>query len=635
MFYDILTHRLSESEDFLQMKPFLKWAGGKTQLIPTIMEKLPNNIYELTTYVEPFVGAGAVFIKFLEENYFERYIINDINSRLIITYEVIRDNIDLLIESLIDIRDRYLSLSIENDDRKNMYYEIRDKFNSTDIGRIELATYFIFLNKTCFNGLFRENLKGGFNVPIGSYKNNPDMFNEAELRSLSNALNLTNINGERKVVILNQPYELLEQYIDANTFVYFDPPYRPITKGGFSEYNKSKFSDTEQIQLANFFANISERGAMLMLSNSNPKNLYEKDTFFEDLYGEFNINRVYANRSINSNGSARGDISELLIMNYGERREVEMENISDVYLKQLGFTNNDDIFNALVSNVKDTIKGWDYFVNWEKAIGNMRSIEQSLNTLNYLIGKPNIKEAARELIVENPQVINVFPILVATRDKEFKILEPTKEDLMNFKEFDFSKKRTRKDDLTIEEIENAIEFLEKTKLLDLFQDKTIKSLVDYVLGVEVGLDSNARKNRTGTAMEDIVEVLVKKLCEEHKWEYKIQATVKEIEDTWGIIVPTDKSQRRYDFAINNNGKLLLAEVNYYNGGGSKLKTVANEFTKLDQYMKENEFQFCWITDGSGWNTAKKPLRDAFDNMRHIFNLDMIEHGALEYLVKNL
>ena len=308
---------------------------------------------------------------------------------------------------------------------------------------------------------------------------------------------------------------------------------------------------------------------------------------------------------------------------------------SNVYSEQLGFKSNDEVFDSLINNLKSTIKGWNYFVNWNKAINNMQQLEQELNTLNYLIGKKNIKEEAKILIKENPQVINTFPALIASRDKDFKILESTKEELMNFKSFDFTKKWSRKDDVSDEELEAYIEFLEKTNLLNLFTDKTIKNLVDYVLGVEVGLDSNARKNRTGTAMEDIVEVLVNKLCQENNWEYKTQATVKEIYTTWGINVPTDKSQRRYDFAINNNGKLLLIEVNYYNGGGSKLKTVSNEFTKLDSYIEKNDFEFCWITDGLGWHTAKKPLRDAFDNMRYIFNLDMVEQGALEYLIKNL
>ncbi len=622
------------------MKPFLKWAGGKTQLLDTITSELPENMEGINTYIEPFVGAGAVFLDFLSSDRFEKYIINDINSKLINVYKVIRDDIDLLIESLNDIKEKYLSFEELSEDREKMYYEIRDKFNSNDIGRIELASYFIFINKTCFNGLYRENSKGNYNVPIGKYKN-PTIFDEEQLREISRLLNKRNNNGELIVTILNLKYTELEEYINKSTFVYFDPPYRPVTVGGFSTYNKGGFNDESQQELADFYTSVSRTGAKLMLSNSDPRILDKNDDFFEKMYGNFYIQRVYANRFINSKGADRGGISELLITNYKKDNRMyigddeKMENISKVYTEKLNFKNADEVFEHLVGDVKDTIKGWDYFVNWEKAVGNMKAVEKSLNVLNYLIGKENIKQEARELIAENPQVINVFPILVASRDKDFKILEPTEEDLMNFKEFDFSKKRTRKDDLSEKELSDAIEFLKKTNLLKLFEDKTIKSLVDYVLGVEVGLDSNARKNRTGTAMEDIVEVAVKKLCNKHGWEYKTQATVKEINERWGIVVPTDKSARRYDFAINNNGKLLLAEVNYYNGGGSKLKTVANEFTKLDKYMSANGFQFCWITDGLGWNTAKKPLRDAFDNMRQILNLDMIEKGALEYLVENL
>lgn len=622
------------------MKPFLKWAGGKTQLLDTITSELPENMEGINTYIEPFVGAGAVFLDFLSSDRFEKYIINDINSKLINVYKVIRDDIDLLIESLNDIKEKYLSFEELSEDREKMYYEIRDKFNSNDIGRIELASYFIFINKTCFNGLYRENSKGNYNVPIGKYKN-PTIFDEEQLREISRLLNKRNNNGELIVTILNLKYTELEEYINKSTFVYFDPPYRPVTVGGFSTYNKGGFNDESQQELADFYTSVSRTGAKLMLSNSDPRILDKNDDFFEKMYGNFYIQRVYANRFINSKGADRGGISELLITNYKKDNRMyigddeKMENISKVYTEKLNFKNADEVFEHLVGDVKDTIKGWDYFVNWEKAVGNMKAVEKSLNVLNYLIGKENIEQEARELIAETPQVINVFPILVASRDKDFKILEPTEEDLMNFKEFDFSKKRTRKDDLSEKELSDAIEFLKKTNLLKLFEDKTIKSLVDYVLGVEVGLDSNARKNRTGTAMEDIVEVAVKKLCNKHGWEYKTQATVKEINERWGIVVPTDKSARRYDFAINNNGKLLLAEVNYYNGGGSKLKTVANEFTKLDKYMSANGFQFCWITDGLGWNTAKKPLRDAFDNMRQILNLDMIEKGALEYLVENL
>ena len=298
------------------MKPFLKWAGGKTQLLPAIRSYLPTNIDALTTYVEPFVGAGAVFINFLESDSFDRYIINDINSRLINLYLVIRDDVELLIDSLSTLRDTYLSLDTETDERKEMYYEIRTKFNGSDIDRIELASYFIFLNKTCFNGLFRENAKGGFNVPIGSYKNNPDMFDETILRKLSYKLNEKNKYGENKVLIFNKSYLELEEYIDENTFLYFDPPYRPVTKGGFNTYDKGGFNDDSQRELALFFEKMSNKGAKVMLSNSDPKNLDENDEFFDDLYSNFTVQRVSAVRAINSNGKGRSAITEILVYNY-------------------------------------------------------------------------------------------------------------------------------------------------------------------------------------------------------------------------------------------------------------------------------------------------------------------------------
>ena len=221
-----------------------------------------------------------------------------------------------------------------------MYYEIRDKFNSNDIRRIELVAYFIFLNKTCFNGLYRENSSGHFNVPIGKYKN-PTIFDEGQLREISRLLNKRNNNGELIVTILNLKYTELEEYFNENTFVYFDPPYRPVTVGGFNMYNKGGFNDESQQELANFYASVSKKGAKLMLSNSDPRILDKNDNFFEKMYGNFYIQRVYANRFINSKGADRGRISELLITNYKKDNRMyigddeKMENISKVYTEKL------------------------------------------------------------------------------------------------------------------------------------------------------------------------------------------------------------------------------------------------------------------------------------------------------------
>ena len=291
----------------------------------------------------------------------------------------------------------------------------------------------------------------------------------------------------------------------------------------------------------------------------------------------------------------------------------------------------DEIFDDLMKNLKETIAGWDYYVNWKKVFENTKKIEIQLNILNYLVGKEDILNEAKALLKEYPEVLHVIPIVIASRDNEFKILDPTEDDMFNYRLFNFKKSKSLSD----EECELATEFLDKIGFLKLLRDKNIKNLVDYTLGVEVGLDTNGRKNRTGTSMESFTEIYVKEMCERNNWTYLTQATVKKIYEEWNIEVPTDKSKRKYDFAINNSGKILLVEVNFYNGGGSKLKSVANEFTKLDKYIKDNGFTFCWITDGLGWNESKIPLRDAFDMMDYILNLDMLDKGYLEYIVNNL
>lgn len=297
-----------------KIKPFLKWAGGKTQLLPVISEKLPDNIDMLTRYVEPFIGAGAVFFNFAKSNHFDEYIINDINDKLINLYIVIRDNVEELIFELDSIRAEYIELE-EMENKSEYFYARRDEFNRTNELTVRMAALFIFLNKTCFNGLYRVNSNGEFNVPFNKSKN-PSIFEEEQLREISKLLNLKTEDGQPKVKILNKSFEELDEYIDRNTFVYLDPPYRPVTKGGFNTYNKSSFNDEEQERLADFYKEMSNKGATLMLSNSDPKNLDEKDEFFDELYAGFNIMRVNANRMINSDAKARGSITEILVCNY-------------------------------------------------------------------------------------------------------------------------------------------------------------------------------------------------------------------------------------------------------------------------------------------------------------------------------
>lgn len=303
-------------DEQFKVKPFIKWAGGKGQLIPIISNNLPVELKEnkIKKYIEPFVGGGAVLFYLLQNYSFEQIIINDINEDLINLYRVIKSRVSELIFELKKISDEYLVL--DNENRKNYYYAIRDKYNQELLDKLKKSAYFIFLNKTCFNGLYRVNKKGEFNVPYGKYAN-PLILDENNLLNVSK--NLQNVQ------ILNGDFEIIESYVDEDTFVYFDPPYRPLnTTSSFTSYQTNDFNDEEQRRLATFYHKLNNKGAKLMLSNSDPKNVDENDDFFELLYKsndikgseKISINRIEASRSINSKGNGRGKIYELLILNY-------------------------------------------------------------------------------------------------------------------------------------------------------------------------------------------------------------------------------------------------------------------------------------------------------------------------------
>lgn len=289
------------------IKPFVKWAGGKSQLLPEIRKKYPQTIKK---YCEPFVGGGAVLLDILANFHPEEVLINDINAELVNVYKQVRDNSDYLISQLRELQEIFWNADIEN--RKSIYLEKRACFNDIIInsdGQLELekAVLFIFLNKTCFNGLYRVNSKGIYNVPMGSYKK-PVICDEDSLRLISGLL--------KNVEIRCGDYSQCDDFIDNSTFVYIDPPYRPLSEtSSFNSYTKYKFEDKQQIELGKFIEEISSVGAKVVASNSDPKNIDENDDFFDIIYKKFMIDRVKATRMINSKGSNRGFINELLIYN--------------------------------------------------------------------------------------------------------------------------------------------------------------------------------------------------------------------------------------------------------------------------------------------------------------------------------
>lgn len=300
---------IENTKQKIDAKPFVKWAGGKKQLLNEIKNYYPFT-KNVDKYCEPFVGAGAVLFDILNNYDLKKIYISDINTELINTYKIIQTNVESLILELGELQDTYVRSSMEV--RKKIFYDKRTLFNKlkqSSGDEVTRASLFIFLNKTGFNGLYRENSSGEFNVPIGSYKN-PKILDERNLKIVNMKL--------KNVIIKNESYEECISFVDPKTFVYFDPPYRPLSSSSkFTSYNKSNFNDMDQINLANFYKKLDAKGAYLLLSNSDPKNSNENDDFFDELYRDFDIKRVKASRYINSNKNLRGQINELLISNKG------------------------------------------------------------------------------------------------------------------------------------------------------------------------------------------------------------------------------------------------------------------------------------------------------------------------------
>lgn len=306
-------------------------------------------------------------------------------------------------------------------------------------------------------------------------------------------------------------------------------------------------------------------------------------------------------------------------------------------MKYLNFYNNglkcknqDEVFDYFIKNLKPSILLWSYFVNWEKVFGNTKKIEITLNSLNYLIGKENFDDEFRFLLKHNPEIAKVIPALVVRdggNSSKFKILIDYKQKKFVYEDYDFSKNNPSPED-----IEKYLTFIKESGLKDLIVSQKIKNLVDYMIGVEAGLDSNGRKNRGGRCMENIVEFFIQDLCKRKGFEYIKEATAGKIKGKWSFDIPVDKSSRRYDYVIRNGKELFIFETNFYSGGGSKLKSTAGEYRNLFDVLG-GQYKFIWITDGFGWKSIARPLRETFNHNDYVFSLDMLEKGILEFLTK--
>ncbi len=315
-------------------KPFVKWVGGKTQLIEQLEALLPADFDERenVTYIEPFVGGGAMLFYMLQAHpNIKSAIINDINSDLITCYRTVKNKPDELVVSLSDIQKEYYSLNSE-EARKDMFLQVRDKYNTKALDDIENSTLFFFLNRTCFNGLYRVNKSNKFNVPFGKYTN-PTICDASTIYEDSELL--------QNVQILNGDFEDTFEYITDNTLFYFDPPYRPLSEtSSFNDYTKEAFNDDAQRRLKIFCDKVHQRGCSFMLSNSDCLGKNEQDRFFDELYKAYQIDRVWASRNINSVASKRGKLTEILVHNYQQTKGAY--NVNSIAYQQINSVAEDE-----------------------------------------------------------------------------------------------------------------------------------------------------------------------------------------------------------------------------------------------------------------------------------------------------
>jgi hypothetical protein len=304
-------------------------------------------------------------------------------------------------------------------------------------------------------------------------------------------------------------------------------------------------------------------------------------------------------------------------------------------MKYLNFYKNkkipkDGVFEYFINTLQLSIKNWEYFVNWDKVKNNFDKFHVEISILNSLIGSKNMKKDFILLLTKYPEVIPVLPLLSAIRKGKERIRKYSESDNLECLDFNFSEQR-----LDSSELLKYYYFFDRMGLKKIFEDSTIKSLQDYYFGVEVGLDTNGRKNRGGDLMENLVEYLLKPLfLENNNLKYITQANSKRIKETFGVELQIGKLNRRFDLVIFNTKtkKLHLLELNFFNDGGSKLKSVCGEFQRLSQKLRKQGLPLIWISDGKGWHKDRAALEDAFDHNDYILNLNMIKEGIMSEIL---
>ncbi len=304
---------------------------------------------------------------------------------------------------------------------------------------------------------------------------------------------------------------------------------------------------------------------------------------------------------------------------------VEIETYSNVW----GTNNLDSIMDKFISTLINTNRSYSFFVEWAKVKANAEKYNVEINILNSLVGSENIKVDLRTLLKKYPEVTPVIPLIIAVRELRLKVVEDFSATDVDIKEFLFEKRKS----LSEKEIEDIVNFCDKTGLFGIFQNKNIRNLKDYILGVEVGMDTNARKNRSGSAMELILDPVFEKLSKKYKFNIISQKQFKSLSNSYPeLLIPTDLKDRKFDYLLIKGKIYINVEANYYAGGGSKPQEIVDSYINRMNELKNSGWHFIWITDGDGWITGKNQIRKAFEKQDYVININFIRKGGLEKII---
>lgn len=537
------------------LTPFVKWAGGKTQLLDAINALVP---YEFDTYHEPFLGGGATLLSNQPKN----AIINDLNYELMTAYNVIKHDVSPLIKELKNMVKQH-----NTNDAKDFYMTVREQ-DLTNLNDIEVASRFLYLNKTGFNGLYRVNSQGKFNVPFNKKETikNSTVFSETNLRKLSKYLN------ENDVLVLNEDFNEALNKVKENDFVFVDSPYDEA----YSNYQKGGFHEKEHRELAERLIELDKKGVKWLVTNHNTK-------LIQSLYKQYDFYEIPVNRFINSDSQKRSNATnEVLILNYkpNKRQIKEFERVK--FYKQL----------------KPTSFVLKEYVKWEKLQENVKEYELQLNDLNVLMASNEIEfnDKFERLYSQRPESFDILPLFISSRNKEIKYWSSDGE----AKTYGFDKKET------------VYDFLIESGLRDnLFMNNRYKNVLDYILGLEVGLSSNDKKNYTGTWMSNQIANMLK----HYDITFRKEVPYKEIINANRI------KDKTFDFVFTLDEITYCIEVNFFNTSGSKINSESERFIELNKELQNYEdIEFIWVTDGIGLRKNQTSINKAMKTIENLYNL---------------